>query len=648
MFFDDRLATVLRQRASSDVGLRTQYRQLLDILGAAQPGGGGADGAKGGSDRSLIASAWLRMDALAQEIPAADRAKMIRERGWRFQNPELAAHLADFEPDVASAALNRAQLTEQDWSALIPRLPIRARGFLRLRRDLPLDAETTLDRLGVSDRGLPSPEGIGREGTAPYSVGSPPPIEPTAGKTDPSEPVISLNDDTGSDEEYLVLPDQTVGIDDNAAPPHDIAAILDEESAGDAGADADAEEQVKPTPDDSPLPAAFDPAHEGRSEISALVERIAQFKRTRESGGELDGSEPRLPLGEDQPRGEKLVGAFGFAADAGGRIEWADGDVAAMVIGTRLVAPPRLGSADRETPVERAFARRQPISGGDITLYGAQAIAGEWSLDAQPRFTDDGNFSGYVGRFRRPMGEDPSLPSAVQREADRIRQLLHELRTPITAVQGYAEVIQQQLFGSAPHEYRALAAAIAADAARILSGFEELDRLARLETGSVDVETGSTDLGALIARTNRQLDQVLQPRMAGITLKTDDVPYIVALDTDEADSLIWRLMATIGGGCSAGEMLEATLYDEGGMAQLICDLPAQLLAEEDIFTAEVKPIGTAINAGLFGAGFALRLARAEARAAGGGLVRNGDTIALTLPYIDADDAASDCEASTDA
>ena len=58
--------------------------------------------------------------------------------------------------------------------------------------------------------------------------------------------------------------------------------------------------------------------------------------------------------------------------------------------------------------------------------------------------------------------------------------MLHELRTPVNAIQGFAEVIQQQLFGPTPHEYRALAAGIAGDAARILSAFEELDRLAGL------------------------------------------------------------------------------------------------------------------------------------------------------------------------
>ena len=95
--------------------------------------------------------------------------------------------------------------------------------------------------------------------------------------------------------------------------------------------------------------------------------------------------------------------------------------------------------------------------------------------------------------------------------------------------------------------------------------------------------------------------------------------------------MLWRLLATLGGGCSSGEMLDANLTVDETTAVLTCELPAQLLSEEDIFAAAVRPIGSAINAGLFGAGFALRLARAEAKAAGGGLVRNDETIVLTLP-----------------
>ena len=54
----------------------------------------------------------------------------------------------------------------------------------------------------------------------------------------------------------------------------------------------------------------------------------------------------------------------------------------------------------------------------------------------------------------------PEGPTATSEAGDRMRQLLHELRTPAGAIQGFAELIQQQMFGSAPNEYRALAAAV--------------------------------------------------------------------------------------------------------------------------------------------------------------------------------------------
>ena len=62
-------------------------------------------------------------------------------------------------------------------------------------------------------------------------------------------------------------------------------------------------------------------------------------------------------------------------------------------------------------------------------------------------------------------------------------------------------------------------------------------------------------------------------------------------------------------------------------------MPARLAAEDNLFAATARSQNSAINAGLFGAGFALRLARAEAQSAGGTLVRNHDEILLTLPLL---------------
>jgi hypothetical protein len=64
-----------------------------------------------------------------------------------------------------------------------------------------------------------------------------------------------------------------------------------------------------------------------------------------------------------------------------------------------------------------------------------------------------------------------------------------------------------------------------------------------------------------------------------------------------------------------------------------CTLPARLAAQDNVFAASLSTPNPAINAGPFGAGFALRLARAEARAAGGSLARDGNLIDLVVPLM---------------
>jgi hypothetical protein len=205
-------------------------------------------------------------------------------------------------------------------------------------------------------------------------------------------------------------------------------------------------------------------------------------------------------------------------------------------------------------------------------------------------------------------------------------------------VQGYAEVIQQQLFGPAPHEYRALAAAIAADAARILAGFEELDRLARLETGAVLIEPGETDLAALLRRTAGQLDPVLSPQDSGFTLAlAPDACLLVGIDPEDAEALVWRLLASLAAAAAPGERItlrpEPLIGPAGALVRMHCSLPARLADADNLFAATARLADSTISPGLFGTGFALRLARAEARAAGGGLRRDAAELILTLPLL---------------
>jgi two-component system OmpR family sensor kinase len=531
MLFDDRLATVLRARADGEQAARTQFRQLLDLLGSSQDGWAGRD----------LAAAYARLDEIEQALPPQVRAGIVSEPWLRLRNPGLVRHLAQGEPQPATAAIKAARLAEEQWLELIPELTVTGRGLLRHRRDLPESVRRLLARLGVGDHVLPQPAA---EPAAP--VGAPPP-----------------------------------------------------------------------------------PTGEG---IADLLRRIETFRRTRH--GEAMPLAPRLPLGDGAPAPGGAGGSCDFSTDASGRVDWADAGCAPLLIGLLITAE---GRADAATL--RAMRGHLPVTGGRLVVEGAPAVAGQWRLDAAPRFARNGAFAGYVGRLRRPAAGAPS-GKAASGAGDRMRQVLHELRTPVGAIQGFAEVIQQQVFGPAPNAYRALAAAVGVDAARLLAGFDEIERMAQLESGTLALAEGTSNLRSVVESTLRRLEGVLRPRSSTMRLLVSGEAFFVGIAEEDAALLAWRLLATIGGALAPGEVIELTLRGEDGRVVLSVELPIGLGAGEDPFAAVAPAQAPVVTAGMFGTGFTLRLARAEARVLGGNLSADEETLVLDLPALTRGDAAN--------
>jgi len=551
MLFDDRLATVLGSPVGGAAAARTQYRQLVDLLGSADPA----------VASPLADVAQQRLVELAGRISPDDRSAILREPGLRLRNPHLVAVLAEDEAKPAAAALAVARLSDDQWQELIPQLPVMARGFLRHRRDLPPGTRRLLQRLGAGDMLLPRPD----------------------------------------------------------------------EAAADA-----ADELVLDVAEALPPPGATTVENDG---IRALLRRIEAFREGRRPGS----GDPRLPLGDvaAEPGGDGgALGQFAFTADRLGRIDWAEGALAPLVCGLRLGAAAPGALAVLGDSGAEAMRRLQPLRGAALTIDAAPVIAGDWRVDAEPVFASaGGRFGGWRGRIRRPLIAPPdaaALAAAAlppDTEQDRMRQVLHELRTPVNAIQGFAEIIQQQLFGHTPNAYRAHAAAIAVDAARLLGGFEELERLARLESGMAELDDGQADLAVLVRQTMGRMAGVLQPRNAAFVVAGPEEGMVTALAHEDLVMLVWRVLASLAGALAPTEEVTATLDAAQGQARLAVALPATLARADDLFTlpqADQRPV---LAAGMFGTGFTLRLARAEAEAAGGSLVVAHAVLVLELPLL---------------
>lgn len=543
---DDRLATVLATAPTGHAGARTQYRQLLDLLGRTPSG------------FELPEPALARLTALEAQLSADERAALVRASPAALRHPGLILRLAAQAPVVAAAAIGAARLDDWQWTALALELPLAARGHLRQRSDLGPRVRAVLGRLGIIEVGLPAP-------------------------------------------------DSNASLVSETAP-----ALLLTEPA--------------PTPADG---------------IGAIVRRIEAFRRSRKAGtlqfGEttplIDGGDLRLPLSDEEAdSAAPAITAIRFASDARGCVVSADAPFGAMLAGFVLGQSGPHSPARPDAATTRALRQRRPVHGGRLDLAGAAAIAGAWQIDAAPRFAaSGGRFLGYHGVLRRP---DANQAEARDSVADRLRQLLHELRTPVNAIQGFAELIQQQLFGPTPHQYRSLAASIASDSAAVLAGFEEIDRLVKFETGRGDEVSGQCDLAQVIERLLGQLELALAARNVRLTFDGTG-PAPVQMAAGEAERTLWRVLGLLASAALPGEALALELAANREGIELAIDLPAALAGQDDraLFAVHPTADGSTGSLGFLGGGFALRLARAEAAASGGSLHHDGSRLILRLPGL---------------
>lgn len=111
--------------------------------------------------------------------------------------------------------------------------------------------------------------------------------------------------------------------------------------------------------------------------------------------------------------------------------------------------------------------------------------------------------------------------------------------------------------------------------------------------------------------------------------------------------MVWRLLAALAASMAPGEVLPLEWRADEGRLVIDITLPATLAAREPeaLFDALPGERGQSLAAGLFGTGFSLRLATAEAAAARGSLVRQADILRLTLPALTVTHAGNSTQAT---
>lgn len=317
------------------------------------------------------------------------------------------------------------------------------------------------------------------------------------------------------------------------------------------------------------------------------------------------------------------VTAFDYETGPDGSVTWCDLPHRGAVLGLSIAEPADADRSGVDGQAAGAFRHRGVFRNARLWVASG-AEQGAWSLSGMPSFDPaSGRFLGYRGTARRPnMCERADAPGllGLSLSGDSARQFAHEMRTPLNAIAGFAEMIQRQMLGPAGSTYRDRASAIMDEAKRIGSVLDELEEAARLDPETATMRAERVDCALLVARITSALGPEASDK--GVLLALSVAPQCAPalVDPALAERLATRLLATCVGIAAAGEKLDvevAPAADDVARTSIAVSRPRCLETHSDEALFDACDVADADDESPLGLGFTLRFVRTGAHVCGG-------------------------------
>lgn len=383
-----------------------------------------------------------------------------------------------------------------------------------------------------------------------------------------------------------------------------------------------------------PEPAPQDPPEDqDESQIRRIVNRIERF--TSERQDRVQRTVETAPAEVPEP----VIG-FAFLTDADGVIQTVHGAPPMQLVGLRLATPALDRSMGPDGQIMGAFRQRGAFREGRLTI-GDGALAGCWLIDGDPLFNQrTGRFTGYRGTARRAASGDlaPQVRTEITGQeaaptshATSMRQLIHELRSPLSGVMGFAELIESQLLGPVEDSYRSMAGNIVEDVRSLVDILDDLDLANRSDRLAAPAETRHSPVRQLVQDAVSRWGSDAEGR-ARIALTTDEDLPAIDVDPVLAERMIAHFVRALAG-CVGGETIGAHCRRLGERVVIEIDRPVAMngLSPEQLFDSGFEHVAVNMDAPVLGVGFALRLVRRLAQANKGMLAVHPGHFTLALP-----------------
>jgi len=219
---------------------------------------------------------------------------------------------------------------------------------------------------------------------------------------------------------------------------------------------------------------------------------------------------------------------------------------------------------------------------------------------SSPVYTDDGARLGRIEVY-----SDVTEVRALQRNKDEFLSLVsHELKTPVTSIRGYAQLLQRRAVrDAAPQSTLTAYTVIERQTTRMQDLIDSLLDLTRLETDRMSLALAEVNLGRLVTRVGEMMAMTQEDRRLLFDLSSE--PVIIVADEQRIEQVVMNLLSNALRFSPEGGVVTISVRRERDVRIIVRDEGKGIAPDarerifERFFRAEHIPDASGMGVGLF-------------------------------------------------
>ncbi|HVJ52890.1 MAG TPA: ATP-binding protein [Aliidongia sp.] len=273
----------------------------------------------------------------------------------------------------------------------------------------------------------------------------------------------------------------------------------------------------------------------------------------------------------------------------------------------------------------------------------AQLVDGRW-VRIEDRATQAGETVGLMMDITEARQREAALMHALaaaeaasEAKTQFLANMSHELRTPLNAVIGFAEIMNEGLFGPLSEQYAGYARDIKSSGQHLLKLVNNILDLAKIESGNCVLREETVDLELMVRNCATVIGLRLKERNISLQLEIEDLP-MVSVDPLRMRQAILSLLSNAAKFTEpGGRVWVSAARGSGGIEIKIADSGIGMSEQEIAAALEpFRQVEGALNRRFEGSGLGLPLALAYVELHGGALRIEsrksiGTTVTISLP-----------------